>query len=276
MEAMHGHFALMQDFLRHQEVVATAALGPGGGLDDYAVSDISGWFAASGAAVITRATWRSGSLSSGSLSRHAAELLSAQESGQWQQALSAGSARRRAEWLLGRIAAKKAVADWLATRSAGSFAPAQIVILNDGAGRPCCSLSGLPDIGTGLHVSISHKAYTAMAAVAERQIGVDVERIEREGKLEQAEGLAFGPDECRLIRACGRGNEAFIYAWSAKEAAAKLYGQPLLGDQLAYQLIELDLEGQRCRIACRKNLIEANFFRSGGYVYTLAHEAGVT
>ena len=130
-------------------------------------------------------------------------------------------------FLLGRIAAKDAVRQWLWDHGAGPCWPVEVALSNDENGRPRVVVPGHP----GLSVSIAHTPWMAVALVRDgADVGIDVERIEP-----RAAGFvasAFGPDEEALLLD-GTGPEArdewLTRGWAAKEAAAKAAGTGLGG-----------------------------------------------
>ncbi|MEU9785126.1 beta-ketoacyl synthase N-terminal-like domain-containing protein [Streptomyces phaeochromogenes] len=143
--------------------------------------------------------------------------------------------RGRRQWLLGRIAAKDAVRQWLWDHGEGPVFPAEIRVRNDESGRPYV---------TGLHgrtlppldISLAHRAEAGVAIVRphrpEPGPGIDIEEvIERDA---QTLAVALGEDELRLLRArCAATGESealwFTRFWAAKEAVAKAEGTGFRG-----------------------------------------------
>lgn len=159
--------------------------------------------------------------------------LGAAERAQYEQQ----SPRARRAWLLGRIALKDAVRQWLRTQGEAGVFPAEIGVRNEPSGRPrVFGVHGrvLPE----LEVSIAHRAEVAVALVrpsrpgAATGVGIDLEEI-----VERPAGtlpVALGPGELVLLANCRRaygGSEAlwFTRFWAAKEAAAKSEGTGLRG-----------------------------------------------
>jgi acyl transferase domain-containing protein/phosphopantetheinyl transferase (holo-ACP synthase) len=159
--------------------------------------------------------------------------------------------RGRRQWLLGRIAAKDAVRQWLWDHGEGPVFPAEIRVHNDEHGRPHVSgMHGrtLPD----LDVSLAHRADVAVAIVRPRQgrastpgPGIDIEEVaERDA---ETFATALGPAELRLLRDRGTGTgepEAlwFTRFWAAKEAAAKAEGTGLRGRPRDFAVVEADVD----------------------------------
>ncbi|OIJ64633.1 type I polyketide synthase [Streptomyces mangrovisoli] len=165
--------------------------------------------------------------------------------------------RGRRQWLLGRIAVKDAVRQWLWDQGDGPVFPAEIRVRNDASGRPfVVGLHGreLPP----LDVSLAHRAEAGAAIVRPRAdrpgadpttaaaatgpgagsglgpgtgpaIGPGIDLEEVVPRTPQTVAAALGPDELRLLRALskeGGGTEAlwFTRFWAAKEAVAKAEG----------------------------------------------------
>jgi phosphopantetheinyl transferase len=142
-------------------------------------------------------------------------------------------ARRRRDWLMGRVAAKDAVRlHLLATRGVRLF-PADIAIVADRFGKPEPSGPALARLGVSLSVSIAHTDGAAMALASEpaRGIGIDIESLERKrGDYERA---AFHETERALLGDTDAARrERALRLWCAKEAVAKALGRGLMGSPL--------------------------------------------
>ncbi|MFJ9894346.1 beta-ketoacyl synthase N-terminal-like domain-containing protein [Streptomyces sp. NPDC091280] len=138
--------------------------------------------------------------------------------------------RGRRQWLLGRIAVKDAVRQWLWGHGEGPVFPAEIRVHNDATGRPYV---------TGLHgralppldVSLAHAAEAAVAIVRPHVPGpgpgIDIEEVVERAPATLA--TALGEEELALLRAqlsASGESEAlwFTRFWAAKEAVAKAEG----------------------------------------------------
>lgn len=153
---------------------------------------------------------------------------------EWEDYWAHGSAAR-SEWLLGRVAVKDAVCQWLGERSAGPLRPADVRVWNEPGGRPRVAVPG----GPGLHVSLAHRRGVAVAVLgpspagpqagpdaAARHIGVDVELVEPRSAT--FAGLVMRAPEAKL--GVGRPRDEWLTAvWAAKEAVAKADGTGLRG-----------------------------------------------
>jgi phosphopantetheinyl transferase (holo-ACP synthase) len=152
--------------------------------------------------------------------------------------------RGRRQWLLGRIAAKDAVRQWLWDHGEGPVFPAEIRVRNDESGRPYV---------TGLHgrtlpaldISLAHRAEAGVAIVRphrpEPGPGIDIEEVvERDA---QTFAVALGEDELRLLSArCAATGEPealwFTRFWAAKEAVAKAEGTGFRGRPRDFTVLE--------------------------------------
>lgn len=135
---------------------------------------------------------------------------------------SLATEKRRREWLAGRVAAKRAVSEWLAEQGS-RLAVYEIEVLNESSGRPFCRL---PLGAVGPEISISHAGGLAVCALSDGgPIGVDCEPI----APKTAGTLALVASGEELARA-GASPEAQTRLWCAKEAVLKLLGLGLSCD----------------------------------------------
>jgi len=124
--------------------------------------------------------------------------------------------KRKIEWLSGRIAAKKAFAQHMATANPGHTFP-EIAVLNGRNRAPF--ILGYPD----LTLSISHSSAHAVAVVAPFHIGVDIERIEPR-PLTLADYFCCPEERGVIERECqlpDQKDATITWFWSRKEAVAK-------------------------------------------------------
>ncbi len=141
--------------------------------------------------------------------------------------------RRRAEWLLGRAAAKDAVRLFLRKRHGLRLCPADIEIVPDDLGRPLVRGAWQAELKRAPLVSIAHSHGTALAIAGDdglcSGVGVDLEYMghTREG----FEAIAFAPAEQSLLTSVDESSreEWSLRLWCAKEAVAKAIGQGLIG-----------------------------------------------
>ncbi|MCX5192835.1 4'-phosphopantetheinyl transferase superfamily protein [Streptomyces sp. NBC_00249] len=128
-----------------------------------------------------------------------------------QRVADALPARRQAEWLAGRLLAKRLVGEALGV-------PAQEVeILPRDDGSPRVAVSGIPM--PGAVVSLSHTAGYVAAALAPQPVGVDLCETASADAVRRVADHAFTPGELALLDADRP--EVMAGAWALKEAAVK-------------------------------------------------------
>ncbi|WP_427919371.1 beta-ketoacyl synthase N-terminal-like domain-containing protein [Streptomyces sp. cg40] len=164
--------------------------------------------------------------------------------------------RGRRQWLLGRIALKDAVRQWLWGHGEGPVFPAEIRVHNDESGRPYV---------TGLHgrtlppldVSLAHAAEAAVAIVRphspEPGPGIDIEEVVERDPATLA--TALGAEELVLLRAqltASGESEAlwFTRFWAAKEAVAKAEGTGFGGRPRDFAVFQV-VSGSRLLVSGR-------------------------
>ncbi|MFF1546820.1 beta-ketoacyl synthase N-terminal-like domain-containing protein [Streptomyces sp. NPDC058291] len=165
--------------------------------------------------------------------------------------------RGRRQWLLGRIAVKDAVRQWLWDQGEGPVFPAELRVHNDDTGRPYVTgVHGrvLPE----LDVSLAHCAEAAVAIVRAHRPGpgpgIDVEEV-AERTLE-AMAAVLGAHELRLLRRLsadtGDGEALwFTRFWAAKEAVAKAEGTGFGGRPRDFAVLDAAPAGDRLTVAGR-------------------------
>jgi phosphopantetheinyl transferase (holo-ACP synthase) len=130
---------------------------------------------------------------------------------------------RKLHWLMGRIAAKKAI--WkIISRTPPSAS--EIEIFNAEDGSPYFSCNTVPD--SVARISIAHTDGLAIAAVSQAaNLGIDVERIDRYGPAshsgDEFPQMSFSQEERTQIQRCVSRLDSTILTrvWTAKEAAGK-------------------------------------------------------
>ncbi|WEO98744.1 type I polyketide synthase [Streptomyces sp. FXJ1.172] len=165
--------------------------------------------------------------------------------------------RGRRQWLLGRIAAKDAVRQWLWQQGEGPVFPAELRLLNDELGRPYVTGTHgrtLPP----LDVSLAHRAEAGVAIVRPHTPqpgpGIDIEEVTERDPATLA--TALGPAELRLLHrlsANGPDPQAlwFTRFWAAKEAVAKAEGVGFDGRPRDFTVLEADRDGSRLLVSGR-------------------------
>lgn len=82
-----------------------------------------------------------------------------------------------------------------------------------------------------IEFNVSHSAAVALIAVARgRHVGVDIEKIRPEARIEEIAGSFFSPEEARAIIAREGGSRvaSFFASWTRKEAVIKAIGQSIM------------------------------------------------
>lgn len=153
--------------------------------------------------------------------------------------------RGRRGWLLGRIAIKDAVRLHRWKRGEGAIFPVEVEVRNEPSGRPV--------VDGGLRVSVAHKDELAVAIVSERDVGIDIERIEP--RTDAFAGVAYTARELAL----GTGDEHLARLWAAKEAVAKARGTGIT-DPKRFEVRAVDGE----RFVIDDDVVETR--RDGNYV----------
>ncbi len=162
-------------------------------------------------------------------------------------------AKRRSEWLSGRICAKRAVLDLLSSQQAGSLDPLDISIHNNPKGRPSIDPAELPrEIGT-LDISISHSQGKAIGIAGCGLCGVDIQHLS--DTLFRVKSRFCDDFEAALLETIMESDLVQLgLLWVGKEAIRKCFSDiTLLG------FLEIHLE----RITVEQGYRQFNF-RLGG------------
>jgi acyl transferase domain-containing protein/phosphopantetheinyl transferase (holo-ACP synthase) len=158
---------------------------------------------------------------------------------------------RRLEWLMGRVAAKEAVRDYLQQHHGLRLHAADIEILPDDKGQPHVYGRWAYESVRPPQLSIAHSNGVAVALIAGPDLaaGVGID-IETAGDMRPGvEELAFTTEERRLLDGTGRQAEWQLRCWCAKEAVAKAFGLGMLGGPQALRVCSLDAEQGSVQIA---------------------------
>ncbi|MCW2536785.1 MAG: acyltransferase protein [Modestobacter sp.] len=152
-------------------------------------------------------------------------VLAGEERTEWGR-LAGAPARRRAEWLAGRIAAKEAVRDLLLAAGERDWADCDIRIGARPDGGPVVTTPWSPG-GAPPSISIAHSDGVAVAVAVPADaggVGVDVQPVRP--LSDETERLAFSEAERGALAALDDGMRPVraTQLWCAKEAAAKAVG----------------------------------------------------
>lgn len=171
--------------------------------------------------------------------------LSATERADYQRRTPRGAR----QWLLGRIAVKDAVRQWLWDTGAGPVFPIEVTVSNDASGRP--RVSGPFDEPP--EISLAHTGSLAAALVghpgAPPGVGIDIERIVDPDDRTVA-AILTDAERGLLERLCSTVAERPSWVtrfWAAKEAVAKAAGTGLGGRPHRFAVERVD--GDRLLVA---------------------------
>ncbi len=140
------------------------------------------------------------------------------------------------QWLLGRMAVKDAVRDWLWSHGEGPVFPAEIEVGNASNGQPFVRGSFDAD----LKVSLAHTRTQAVAMVAAGgDVGIDIEPVAARGP--HFDQIALTAAEAALLPEVDRDGWLTRF-WVAKEAAAKAAGTGLAGTPKAFEVVDISAD----------------------------------
>jgi acyl transferase domain-containing protein/phosphopantetheinyl transferase len=259
------HFGLMGDFLQNQEIVTHHAVQRQRGLASAPVSGWSGNLALPFAASIEFVG--APAMPAAAFAAMLAPLLGAGDLEYFEREIAPQGSHRQAEWLLGRLALRRALAAWLGGHGDPQGADREIGY--DPEGRPV--LNGGPTPNGGVFLSLSHKGGIAVGVASDRPVGIDLEQFTALRDPAGVLGIAFSPAEAALV-ANGHGPDPRLVtiAWSAKEAAAKSLGQKILLRERSFELRAFDPAQGRARLSHDGSVIDAFSAVDGDFVCTLA------
>lgn len=152
---------------------------------------------------------------------------------EWRQADRFMQASRRQQYLAGRIAARRLLAQQSGT-------PGQDIDIHcDASGKPYVSTKRPSD--RAWHFSLSHNADMVVCAVAQTAIGVDIEALSRATDIQQLAPDFCGPAELAALApmTLPQQQDVCLSLWTLKEAILKCRGSGLLVDPRT-----LDLSGK--------------------------------
>jgi phosphopantetheinyl transferase len=157
--------------------------------------------------------------------------------------------RAARQWLLGRIAVKDAVRQWLWDAGAGPVFPIEVTVSNDPSGRPRVA-GPFPEVP---EVSLAHTGSLAAALVGHPgylpSVGIDIEQItDRDDRTLAA--ILTDAERSLLDTVCSSDPARSSWVtrfWAAKEAVAKAVGTGLGGRPHRFAVQRVD--GDRLLVA---------------------------
>ncbi|MDQ3906074.1 MAG: polyketide synthase dehydratase domain-containing protein, partial [Actinomycetota bacterium] len=176
--------------------------------------------------------------------------LSAAERAEYQRR----TPRAAQQWLLGRIAVKDAVRQWLWDAGAGPVFPIEITVTNDASGRPRV----MGPFTKPPEVSLAHTGALGAALVGEPGcpggVGIDIEQItDRDDRTVGAILTAAERDLLDTFCPSEHSRPSWVtWFWTAKEAVAKAAGTGLAGRP--HQFVVERVDGCRLQVASRHAL----------------------
>jgi malonyl CoA-acyl carrier protein transacylase/phosphopantetheinyl transferase len=172
--------------------------------------------------------------------------------------------KRQRDWLVGRIAARRAVSIWLADRGLYEYEPE---LVYDTMGRPMVA----DETVLSVYLSVSHKDGIGVAVASDRRVGIDLERLTSVHDPRLLAQTAFTLEEQALLRNVGWDrSELIAIAWSAKEAVAKSLGRKLLGQETSLAITHIDTQAMTLSLAHGQGEAEAFYSLDGDYVCVVA------
>ncbi|HEX4101469.1 MAG TPA: 4'-phosphopantetheinyl transferase superfamily protein [Pseudonocardiaceae bacterium] len=153
--------------------------------------------------------------------------------------------RAARQWLLGRIAVKDAVRQWLWDAGAGPMHPVEVTVGNHPSGRPWVT----GPFTEPLEVSLTHTGSLAAALVGPpgrgpRGVGIDLEQVaDRDERTVAA--ILTDAERHLLDSVCSSGTERPSWVtrfWVAKEAVAKAAGTGLGGRPHQFTVERVDAD----------------------------------
>ncbi|MBS0561744.1 MAG: acyltransferase domain-containing protein, partial [Proteobacteria bacterium] len=258
--AAPGGFALLNDFLHGGEVAPPP---------DAHRALVSGWtgrLPLPFPAAVEFLSAAPQALSDPAFPNAMAPLLADDDIAYFMQVIGPQGPRRQREWLIGRAAARLAVGAWLWGRGDAPAGQAG-EITHDAEGRPVLAAPGAPD---AVFLSVSHKDGIAVAAAADRPVGIDLERFSDLRDPDSMAQAAFSADEAGLLGLYnGHAAELVTIAWSAKEAVAKALGQRIQGREQSFIVTGFDPGNCTISVTHDGSVVDAFYAIEGDFVCTL-------
>ncbi|ADM09553.1 putative glycolipid synthase [Parvularcula bermudensis HTCC2503] len=186
---------------------------------------------------------------------------------EWVQRFAKSHPMRRQEWLLARILAKHAVADYLGLPSGDP-----VVIGQHASGQPMAVVTHAGAVPTAAPpLSIAHKDGMAVIGVGASAIGADIERV---GIVRDSVGMAeriLTDDERYYLDQARSRSAALVTFWALKEATAKLLAAPFVGQERAFVVDAIREDTGEAMVGFAGTMVRASFRVVGEYVYAVAY-----
>lgn len=157
-------------------------------------------------------------------------------------------AKRKREWLAGRISAKLATASLNHNTAATDYT--QVEISNFPGGRPYANLHGQPCLHEKLDISISHSGTLAAALAADRYCGIDVQFL-NDSLIRVQDRFCSKPEEQILLDFFGDSpwKMPLNLLWTAKEALRKAFSYQIVPGFLQLNLRQIESDDMKCFVS---------------------------
>jgi 4'-phosphopantetheinyl transferase len=174
--------------------------------------------------------------------------------------LARAAAFKRAADAAAFIARRAALRRILADRL--GVAPADVHLITSPYGKPMLA-DGFP------HFSLSHRRGISIIAVADAQIGVDLEFADSQIEIDAIAARFFAPDEREALRLLPDDErcDLFFRLWTRKEAFVKASGVGISGSFTGFSALGDTIEAQPGRWTLESRLVE------GGWVSVCVQES---
>lgn len=135
-----------------------------------------------------------------------------------------------------RAALRRILADRL------GVAPAEVRLTTNAHGKPVLA-DGFP------HFSLSHRRGISVIAVADAQIGVDLEFADSRIEIDSIAARFFAPDELATLRALSINarHDLFFRLWTRKEALVKALGIGISGSFTGFSALSDSIQADDAR-----------------------------
>ncbi len=266
----------MDEFLDQQRRIAGAAVQAARPQSPVTTRDLSVVFGLPSRTDVCFAAWSTGtarSATANDLADLARRMLSQREQATWHEQIAGRPPRRQREWLLGRVAAKKAVQLWYARAHGPHLRLDQIEVLYGDNNKPWASVLGTNGERRSLpHISLSHVDGAAVAVSSTGSVGIDLESPARIRSPDGVAQVAFCESERAILnRRFGEDPaDATALLWSIKEAAAKMTGNGFVGRERAVRLVDLADDGRSARVDCHGTDVDVHIRRIGALCCAVA------